>query len=69
MNSKAFVSEMIGTFALTFIGAGAGAISGNLVAVALAHGLVVLTFAFAYGSLRGWRDRRFFVHPPTLSRG
>ena len=30
MNSKAFVSEMIGTFALTFIGAGAGAISGNL---------------------------------------
>ena len=53
MNSKAFVSEMIGTFALTFIGAGAGAISGNLVAVALAHGLVVLTFAFAYGHHSG----------------
>ena len=53
MNSKAFTSEMIGTFALTFIGAGAGAISGSLVAVALAHGFVVLAFAFAYGHHSG----------------
>jgi aquaporin Z len=53
MNSKAFFSEVIGTFALTFVGAGAAAISGNLVAIALAHGLVVLTFAFAYGHHSG----------------
>jgi len=53
MNSKALVAEFIGTFALIFIGAGAGAISGSLVAVALAHGFVVLGFAYAYGPVSG----------------
>ena len=53
MNSKAFAAEVVGTFALTFIGAGAAAISGNLVAIAFAHGLVVLAFAFAYGHHSG----------------
>ncbi|MCY4188035.1 MAG: aquaporin [Bryobacterales bacterium] len=53
MPSKALVAEFIGTFTLIFIGAGAGQISGSLVAVALAHGLVVMTFAFAYGSYSG----------------
>ena len=53
MNSKALVAEFVGTFALIFIGAGAGAISGSLVAVAFAHGLVVLGFAYAYGSISG----------------
>jgi aquaporin Z len=53
MNSKALVAEFVGTFALIFIGAGAAAISGSLVAVALAHGLVVLGFAYAYGPISG----------------
>lgn len=52
--SKALVAEFIGTFALIFIGAGAGAIgAGGLVGVALAHGLVVLGFAYAYGHISG----------------
>ncbi|RME50066.1 MAG: aquaporin [Caldilineae bacterium] len=54
MNTKALVAEFIGTFALVFIGAGAGALGvGGLVGVALAHGLVVLTFAYAYGHISG----------------
>lgn len=53
MQSRALVAEFIGTFALIFIGAGAAAISGNLVAIALAHGLVVMAFAFAYGNISG----------------
>lgn len=53
-NSKALVAEFIGTFTLILIGAGAGAIGvGGLVGVALAHGLVVLAFAYAYGHLSG----------------
>lgn len=53
MNNKALVAEFVGTFTLIFIGAGAAAISGSLVAVALAHGLVVLGFAYAYGPISG----------------
>ena len=54
MNTKALVAEFVGTFALVFIGAGAGALGvGGLVGVALAHGLVVLTFAYAYGHISG----------------
>lgn len=52
--SKALVAELIGTFALIFIGAGAGALGlGGLVGVALAHGLVVVGFAYAYGHISG----------------
>ncbi|MEM7052288.1 MAG: aquaporin [Acidobacteriota bacterium] len=52
--STALVAEFVGTFALVFIGAGAGALGiGGLVGVALAHGLVVLGFAYAYGHLSG----------------
>ena len=52
--SKALVAEFIGTFALIFIGAGAGALGfGGLVGVALAHGFVVLGFAYAYGHISG----------------
>lgn len=52
--STALVAELIGTFALVFIGAGAGALGfGGLVGVALAHGLVVLAFAYAYGHISG----------------
>lgn len=57
MESKltaALVAEFIGTFALIFIGAGAGAIgAGGVVGVAFAHGLVVLAFAYAYGHISG----------------
>jgi len=54
MNTRALTAEFIGTFALIFIGAGAGALgTGGLVGVALAHGLVVLGFAYAYGHISG----------------
>ena len=53
MDTKALTAEFIGTFTLIFIGAGAGAIGESLVAVAFAHGLVVLAFAFSYGSISG----------------
>src|SRR6266478_2221011 len=52
-------AEFIGTFALIFIGAGAGAVIGDvaglpgLAAIAFAHGLTVMVFAFAYGSVSG----------------
>ncbi len=54
MNAKSLVAEFVGTFALIFIGAGALAITqANLVGVALAHGLVIVTFAYAYGHISG----------------
>lgn len=54
MSSRALMAEFIGTFALIFIGAGAGALGvGGLVGVALAHGLVVVGFAYAYGHHSG----------------
>ncbi len=54
MNTKNLVVEFIGTFALIFIGAGALAIgSANLVGVALAHGLVIVAFIYAYGHISG----------------
>jgi MIP family channel proteins len=51
--STSLVAELIGTFALIFIGAGSVALSGHLVGIALAHGLVVLSFAYAYGHISG----------------
>lgn len=52
--SRALIAEFVGTFALIFIGAGAGALGiGGLVGVAFAHGLVVLAFAYAYGHISG----------------
>jgi glycerol uptake facilitator-like aquaporin len=51
------LAEFIGTFAFVFIGAGAAAVVGDgvglpgIVAVALAHGLTIMVFAFAYGSV------------------
>ena len=53
MNARALTAEFVGTFTLIFIGAGAGTISGSLVAVAFAHGLVVLGLAYAYGYISG----------------
>jgi aquaporin Z len=52
--STSLVAEFIGTFALIFIGAGAGALGlGGLVGVAFAHGLVIVSFAYAYGHISG----------------
>ncbi len=54
MNMKALVAEFFGTMALII--AGVGVIvngNGNLVSVALAHGLTVAAFAFAFGHLSG----------------
>ena len=53
MQVKPLLAEFIGTFSLIFIGAGAAAIAGNLTAVALAHGLVVMAFAYSYGNISG----------------
>ena len=52
--SHALVAELVGTFALIFVGAGAAALGlGGLPGVAMAHGLVVLGFAYAYGAISG----------------
>src|SRR5712692_8566691 len=51
------LAEFIGTFSFVFIGAGAAAVVGDgvglpgIVAIALAHGLAII--AFAYGSVSG----------------
>ena len=52
------VAEFIGTFAFVFIGAGAAVVSGaaglsGITAIAFAHGLTIMVFAFAYGSISG----------------
>jgi glycerol uptake facilitator-like aquaporin len=53
------LAEFIGTFAFVFIGAGAAAVVGDgvglpgIAAIAFAHGLTIMAFAFAYGSLSG----------------
>ena len=52
------VAELIGTFAFVFIGAGAAAVLGGtglsgIAAIAFAHGLTIMVFAFAYGSISG----------------
>ncbi|MBI3165396.1 MAG: aquaporin [Chloroflexi bacterium] len=52
-NWKVFLAEFIGTFALVFIGAGAGAANAGLVGVALAHGLTLMVFAYAFGYISG----------------
>ena len=53
-NSRDFVAEFIGTFALVFIGAGTGVVGlGGLLGVALAHGFVVAVFVYSYGHISG----------------
>jgi MIP family channel proteins len=53
------LAEFIGTFAFVFIGAGAVAVVGDSVglagiaAIAFAHGLTIMAFAFAYGQVSG----------------
>lgn len=53
-NLKPALAEFLGTFTLVFIGAGAGvAAGGNLVAVALAHGIALMVIVYAWGGLSG----------------
>src|SRR6202047_1094229 len=53
------LAEFIGTFAFVFIGAGAAAVVGSgvglpgIAAIAFAHGLAIMAFAFAYGPVSG----------------
>ena len=53
------VAEFIGTFSFVFIGAGTASVIGDgvglpgMAAIALAHGLAIMAFAFAYGSVSG----------------
>ena len=52
-NYKVFVAELIGTFALVFVGAATGLYQEGLLAVALAHGLTLAVFAYAFGHISG----------------
>src|SRR5690349_8270970 len=56
-NSKSALAELIGTFTLVFIGAGAGATAGEsgigTMGVALAHGVALLVIVYAWGSVSG----------------
>jgi aquaporin Z len=53
------LAEFIGTFSFVFIGAGAAAVVGDgvgmsgIAAIAFAHGLTIMAFAFAYGPVSG----------------
>ncbi len=54
---KPGLAELVGTFTLVFIGAGAGALAGTngggIVAVALAHGLALMVAIYALGAVSG----------------
>ena len=52
-NSKVFLAEFIGTFALVFVGMSAGIVNAGLVGIALAHGFTLAVFAYAYGHISG----------------
>ncbi|HUF40259.1 MAG TPA: aquaporin [Anaerolineales bacterium] len=54
MTTKQFTAELIGTFTLVFVGAGAGALGeAGLVGVALAHGLALLAMVYVFGKISG----------------
>jgi MIP family channel proteins len=57
MIAKSALAELIGTFTLVFIGAGAGsameANSAGTIGVAFAHGLALLVIIYAWGSISG----------------
>lgn len=52
-NYKVFVAELIGTFALVFVGSAVGLYDAGLVAIALAHGLTLAVFAYTLGHISG----------------
>ncbi len=47
------IAELIGTFTLVLLGAGAGAFGAPLVVVALAHGLALISIIYTYGHISG----------------
>ncbi|HEY2934890.1 MAG TPA: aquaporin [Acidobacteriota bacterium] len=56
-NLKPAIAELVGTFTLVFIGAGAGALAGSngggIVAVALAHGIALMVIIYTWGAASG----------------
>ena len=53
-NPKVFLAEFIGTFALVFIGTSAGIVTkGDVVGIAIAYGLTLAVFVYAYGHISG----------------
>lgn len=51
---KAALAELIGTFMLTLVGAGAAAVGeGGVVGVAFAHGLILAVIVFTFGHISG----------------
>ncbi len=52
-NSKVFLAEFIGTFALVFVGMSAGIVNAGLIGIALAFGLTLAVFVYAYGHISG----------------
>ena len=52
-NVKVFVAEFIGTFALVLVGGAAGIYSESMLAIALAHGLTLAVFVYAFGYISG----------------
>jgi glycerol uptake facilitator protein len=51
--AKVFVAELIGTFALVFVGAASGIYSESMLAVALAHGLTLAVLVYVFGHISG----------------
>jgi len=52
-NYKVFVAELIGTFALVFVGAAISLYDAGLLAVALAHGLTLAVFMYVFCHISG----------------
>ena len=52
-NYKVFVAELIGTFALVFVSSAVGLYDAGLLAVALAAGLTMAVFTYAFGHISG----------------
>ena len=53
VDPRKLVAEIVGTFALIFIGAGSIIAAGDIVAVALAHGLVIALLVSSLGHVSG----------------
>lgn len=53
VNWKVFLAEFIGTFALVLIGSSSAIVNAGLLGVALAHGLTLAVFVYAFGHISG----------------